>query len=365
LPNKDHIPALDGLRGIACLLILAGHFLTQNRQALPPALLTAFSQYWSGVDLFFVLSGFVIFLSLNQLRERTRGFPGLLVPFATSRAFRILPVYILFLLAYFCLPLIEPQLSRDELFLSSVPKCLYLFFGQSWYMALRQRGGAEFVDASWSLCAEVFLYALAFVIVCFAPNRNRIKAMVAAAAVSFACRLFVVFFTDNFLAAYLLPVCRMDGFMLGGVVAELYARGGLASVNFQRLNRTLAVLFCVFAALSIGARHFASGFSILFSYAFYSVFYSAILVRLTGGGFPILSRGPLSYIGTISYFVYLFHFPIVYWMRNVAEDRHWNVALNFAMTVGVTVAAATLSWYAMEKPIIGLGKALNRRLASR
>jgi peptidoglycan/LPS O-acetylase OafA/YrhL len=363
LPKKDHIPALDGLRGIACLLILVGHFLTQNSQAVSPGLLTAFSQYWSGVDLFFVLSGFVIFLSLNRLSEKGGGFSALFAPYLTSRAFRILPVYILFLSAYFGLPHLEPRLSHDELFLSSIPGWVYLFFGQSWYMAFRQRGGAEFVDASWSLCAEVFLYGLAFLIICFASNKNRIRAMAVAAAVSCACRLFVVLFTDNFLAAYLLPLCRMDGFMMGGIVAELYARGQLDSVNPRRLDRALAVMFCVLAALSIGARHFASGFSILFSYAFYSVFYAAILVRLTRGRFAVLSAGPLSYVGKVSYFVYLFHFPIVYWMKSVAGAHGWNTVTNFLFTVGVTVAAATVSWYAMEKPLIGLGKSLNRAAA--
>jgi len=356
---------LNGLRGIACLLILVGHFLTQNSHAIPPSLLTAFSQYWSGVDLFFVLSGFVIFLSLNRLRKATEGFPGLFRSYVTSRAFRILPVYSLFLLAYFCLPRLNPRLATDELFLTSIPNCVYLFFGQSWYMALRQRSGAEFVDASWSLCAEVFLYALLFLIVYLLPGRHRVKAMAAAVAVSYLCRLYVVLGTHNFLAAYLLPVCRMDGFMIGGIVAELYASGRLAAVNVRRLNGMLAAMFCVFAALSVAAQHFASGFSILFSYAFYSLFYSAFLVRLLSGRFPTLSKGPLSYFGTVSYFVYLFHFPIIYWIRNVSEARHWNVAVNFLAAVAVTVGLATLSWHAMESPLIGLGKSLNRRPAGR
>lgn len=359
LPNKDYIPALNGLRGVACLLILVGHFLSQNRQAVAPAVLTAFSQYWSGVDLFFVLSGFVIVLSLVRLREGTDGSWRLLRLYATSRAFRILPVYALFLAAYFCLPRIVPSLARDELFLSSIPGYVYLFFGQSWYMALHQRGGAEFVDASWSLCAEVFLYGLSFLIVCFAPRGIRIRAMLAAVAVSFACRVLVVMFTGNLLAAYLLPVCRMDGFMIGGAVSILYAEGRLKPLKPGALDLTLLLLFGVFAALSVAARHFASESSILFSYAFYAIFYSLALVRLTSGNFPFLSRGPLSYVGTVSYFVYLFHFPIVYWVKQLSDGLRWGVIPGFLMTLAVTLGAATISWYAMERPLIGLGKSLN------
>jgi peptidoglycan/LPS O-acetylase OafA/YrhL len=358
LAKRDHIPALDGLRGVACMMILSGHFLTQNRQSVPPALLTAFSQYWSGVDLFFVLSGFVIFLSLDRLAARSCDGPGLGRSYLTSRAFRILPVYILFLSAFFWIPRLHPALATDELFLSSIPRYIYLFFGQSWYMALRQRGGAEFVDASWSLCAEVFLYALSFLIVRFLSKGNRMKAMLAAVAASYAARLAILMFTGNLLAAYLLPVCRMDSFMAGGIVAVLYADGSLKRAPSRKLDALLLVLFCVFATLSACAMHFAGAFSILFSYAFYSVFYSAILVRLLNGKFPALSKGPLAYVGTVSYFIYLFHFPIVYAMRRLSETLHCGVFLNLSLTLAATVGAASLSWYALERPMIALGRSL-------
>jgi peptidoglycan/LPS O-acetylase OafA/YrhL len=359
--KKGHIGALDGLRGIACLLIFAGHFIVQNERVFPPALLTVFSQYWSGVDLFFVLSGFVIFLSLERLGDRGFSGPTLLRHYLTSRAFRILPVYALFLLALFGLPGLDPRLSSEGLFLSSIPKTVYLFFGQSWYMAVHQRGGAEFADASWSLCAEVFLYLLAFLIFRFVSNRNRIKAMITVVAVSYAARLYVVLFTGNLLAAYLLPVCRMDGFMIGGIIAVLYAEDKLARADSRGLDLLLSLLFGVFVALSWAAQHFASSFSILFSYSFYSLFYSAILIKLLSRDFPILSRGPVSYIGTISYFIYLFHFPIIYWMSHISDRLHFEVLLNLVMTLGLTVCAATLSWYAMEKPLIRIGQHLNSK----
>lgn len=350
---------MDGLRGVACLLVFTGHFLVQNSPACPPVLLQAFSQYWSGVDLFFVLSGFVIFLSLIRLRERTQATPRLIRLFVTSRACRILPVYAVFLSAYFVLPRLYPQLAQDEMFVTSIPGRVYLWFGQSWYMALHQRGGAEFVDASWSLCAEVFLYALSLAIICVVTDKGRIRAMVAAAAFSLAARVCIVLFTENLLAAYLLPVCRMDGFMLGGIAAVLYGGDGGAPRVLSALGRALPVLLCVFVALSVGARHFASAFSILFSYAFYSLFYSAILVAAVGGRLQSLSRAPLRFIGTISYFIYLFHLPIIYWARQMAGRAGWGILANGLAAVGATLAAATLSWFLMERPIIALGRSLN------
>jgi peptidoglycan/LPS O-acetylase OafA/YrhL len=361
--NRTQIRALDGFRGIACLLIFLGHFLTQNAGAVPPALLTAFSQYWSGVDLFFVLSGFVIFLSLIRLKAKGLSRSAFLKHYLTSRSLRILPVYGLFLLAYFCLPWLYPNLSHEPLFLTSIPNYVYLFFGQSWYMAFHQRAGAEFVDASWSLCAEVFLYILSFLIVCCVSDKNRIRCMIALVMVSIVARLYVVLFTGNLLAAYLLPVCRMDGFMTGGIIAVLFAEKKLPLAGSSGLDLILLISLGVFIALSAAARHFASSFSILFSYTFYSIFYSAILIKLLSRDFSILSKGPLRYFGTISYFVYLFHFPIIYWMSHVSDERHISVLWNFLMALGLTVCAATLSWNLMEKPLINFGKTLNLKFA--
>lgn len=361
LSNKEHIPALDGLRGIACLLVLSGHFVVENKEAIPSFVFRTLSQYWSGVDLFFVLSGFVIFLSLTQLKERNLSAWKLLRLFATSRAFRLLPVYAMFLSVYFFLPLICPQLAHGELFRTSIPGYLYLFFGQSWYMAFCQRSGAGFVDASWSLCAEVFLYALSFLIICFALERNRMRAMEALIALSLASRLYIVLFTDNLLAAYLLPVCRMDGFMLGGLAAVLYSEGRLTPAIVRNAGRALPILFCVFVALSISAHHFAGGFSIVFSYPFYAVFYSVILVTVVGKPLAVLCKGPLRFIGTISYFIYLFHFPFVYWMKQTSNALHVGALLNLLMTLALTVGAAAVSWHLLEKRLIAAGKALNQR----
>lgn len=325
------------------MLILSGHFLLENRQSVPSVVIRAFSQYWSGVDLFFVLSGYVIFSSLIRLEERKLGIPALLRSYLTSRAFRILPVYSVFLSAYFCLPRLYPQLAHDGLFISSIPNHVYLYFGQAWIMALQQRAGARFADTSWSLCAEVFFYGLSFVIICLASANNRIWVMTAAAVTSFGVRLYIVLFTANYLGAYLLPICRMDGFMIGGIIAHLYKSHALNDAVFRRLRSVLPILFLVLAALTVGAWHFASVFSILFSYLFYSLFYSAILIIIIGGDFPLLSKGPLKYVGTISYFIYLFHVPVIYWIGHVADALRWGVLINLLVTFSVTIGAATIT----------------------
>jgi peptidoglycan/LPS O-acetylase OafA/YrhL len=361
--NKKHIPALDGLRGIACLMIFMGHFLHQHdhhSHSISPFWIRLSSQYWAGVDLFFVLSGFVIFLSLSRLRE-TLSPLGVMRSYFTSRAFRILPVYYLLILAYFYIPFNNKLMSSD-LFISSVPSPVYLFLGQSWWMVANHEAGAPFVQPTWSLCAEEFLYVLILFMVCFIPSRHLIKAMAAAAATSLILRIHTVMTDGNLVGAYLLPPYRMDGFMLGGIIALLHSRGQLSSINTRVLNWAVLSFSLIFAAMTYSNVNLFGRFAIAFGYAFYAMFFASILVRvIKGGNFGYLSKGPLAYIGMVSYFVYLAHFPIVYAMSFVP----CNVIINLMITLGVVLGAATLSWYGMEKPLISRGKSLNETRAAR
>ena len=353
---RRHIPALDGLRGIACLMIFAGHFVHERdhvSHSVPAFWIRAVSQYWAGVDLFFVLSGFVIFLSLERLRKET-SLRGVTASYFTSRAFRILPVYALLILCYFYIPF-NNGLMRSDLFVSSVPPQVYLIFGQSWWMVLHHRAGAPFVQPTWSLCSEVFLYLLLWAIVCLVPGRHVLKAMAAAAAASLALRIYTVMTGGDLYGAFMFPPCRMDGFMLGGIVALLHSRGQLSWVSTRALNGVIALCSLAFVAMTCGDVNLYGGFAITFGYAFYAAFFAAIVLRVAmGGSFGFLARGPLAYVGTVSYFVYLVHFPVVYAMSRVP----CGAVLNLLMTLGIVLGGATISWFWLEKPLIARGKSL-------
>jgi peptidoglycan/LPS O-acetylase OafA/YrhL len=350
--KQRHIPGLDGLRGIACLLIFLGHFVTQNKVLLPPTLADIFSQFWSGVDFFFVLSGFVIFLSLNNLRENGIAGLPLFRSFFVSRAFRILPPYILLLLAFYFIPF-HNKLINSVIFTSAIPIYVFYFFGQSWYIISHHCPLPPFLIVSWSLCAEVFLYILSFLIVLCLPSRFWVKILVGMVAISYGFRLDIILAHQNLIAAYDLPNCRMDGFMIGGIVALLYARGQL-KINQRLLDWFILTMLAGFVALSINDLPFLARFSILFSYLYYSMFFSAILIKVIGTSYHILSLGPIKYIGTVSYCFYLFHFPIVYGMSTL----NLNVFVNLILSLGSIVGLATLSWFWMEKPMINRGMAL-------
>ena len=360
---KKHIPALDGLRGIACLMIFMGHYLHLRdhvSHTVTPFWIRVVSQYWAGVDLFFVLSGFVIFLSLSRLSDRLTT-PGVFRSYLTSRVFRIVPVYFLLLLAYFYIPF-HNSLMNSALFASSVPNWVYLFLGQSWWIVFHKRAGAPFVQPTWSLCAEEFLYVLIFLIIAFVPKRHVLKVMAAVAATSIGLRIYTVLTGGDLIGAFMLPVYRMDGFMLGCIISLLYSSGKLEWVRARVLNWLIALCGIGFAAMTYSDVNLYGPFAITFGYAFYAIFFAAVLTRVVrGGDFGLLARGPLAFVGKVSYFVYLAQFPIVYAMSYVPS----NVALNLVMTLGAVLGAAALSWHFMEKPLIERGRAINSALVSR
>jgi peptidoglycan/LPS O-acetylase OafA/YrhL len=339
------------------MMIFMGHFLHLRdhvSHAVTPFWIRVVSQYWAGVDLFFVISGFVIFLSLSRLTERLTT-TGVFRSYVTSRVFRIAPVYFLLILAYFYIPF-HNGLMNSALFTSSVPLWVYLVLGQSWWIVFHQRAGAPFVQPTWSLCAEEFLYVLIFLIISFVSKRHILKTMAAVATVSVGLRIFTVLSGGDLVGAFMLPVYRMDGFMLGCIVALLYSRGQLAWVSARVLNWFIALCTVGFVAMTYSDVNLFGPFAITFGYAFYAVFFAAVLTRVViGGDFSFLARGPLAYLGNVSYFVYLAQFPIAYAMSYVPG----NVVLNLAMTLGIVLGAATLSWRWMEKPLIERGRSLN------
>lgn len=349
----SRIPALDGLRAIACLMVLVGHFITTNGQPIPilPGL---FSQYWSGVDLFFVLSGFVIFLSLHRLSQRAGSRHDLLRAYFSARFFRIVPVYGLLVISYILLPVLFRPLAQNGLFLSSIPHWCYPFFMQSLWGVVHQRRGSDYMNVTWSLCAEVFFYIIAFLIVAWVPARRRIRALAVLVLVCYLSRIFFVFVRNDLAAAYILPICRMDGFMIGGICAILYAEGRLPPRNLARLNVVLLSLAPVYGLLAYLGHLQSEPFSIMFSYAFYSLFYSLVVIRVLVGRFGVLARGPLAYFGVISYFVYLFQIPAL----SAAEAVFSGTTARFISALAILLVAASASWFFLEKPLIRLGRSL-------
>lgn len=353
---------LDGLRGVAILLVLIWHYVSIDPHV--SLKLWALRPLWSGVDLFFVLSGFLIGGILIDARQS----PRLLGTFYGRRFARIIPLYALLLGAYALLIAITRAGYADDaspLVANRLPPYPYLFFLQNFWMAWYDSLGAAFISLTWSLAVEEQFYLTLPLVIRAVSNRALIWICVASIAVAIAMRtMLFLSFPDLFWPVYVLTPCRMDALMLG-VLAAIVVRDEHARTIVRRRPDVLWVLAFGLAALigymsrrgwMIGSPQMSIwGYTVLAS--FYAV---ALLLAVTQRGSPFsraLRFGPLRRLGGIAYGVYLIHMPALILVNAYllkALPRQYDLPFGTAALIAllVTVVVASLSWRFFERPFV-------------
>ena len=313
-----HLPALDGLRGIAILMTMVLHFgssevhdgLAQSGVA-GRLWATLANQGGAGVDLFFVLSGFLV----TRILLDTRGRPGFLRNFYMRRVVRIFPLYYLTLLLVFALylPLLAPrdpqtqQLAGDQLWLwTYLPNVPAAFAGTRW------RGAGLELHHFWSLAVEEHFYLAWPLLVLWLPRRTLLLACAALCAMAVGTKLLLLRggLED---AVYQLTISRCDGLALGAAAAILAWRTG-PRAPLVRAARPLLLgaggLIVVWAALS--DRHPWLWWTPALTHTIYGLFFlgvlALVLTAAPGGLLGRCLRHPLLLaFGRLSYGLYVFH----------------------------------------------------------
>lgn len=330
--GRARITALDGVRGFAILAVLLHH-------AFKVKLL------WMGVDLFFVLSGFLITTIL--VRSKGPSFRSYIGHFYRRRAQRILPPYLLLLI---------------------VGSIIYgTWWLHEWYFYL---GAMNFlkvlnlpampVAPLWSLAIEEQFYLVWPLAVFFLNRRQLIICSIALISIAPILRFVCTPLFHRPWAIYMLLPFRMDclacGALLSLIWPALHAR--LDRVPALRTRLWLAaipVVLLSFSALALLAHRgigTLSGSPIgnaLIYEASLVIVTSLFFFALSGGAPRLFAFRPLVWLGTISYSLYLIHSL----MLDCAINRHLRFAAPLA--IGASLIYAAASWYWMEKPILALG----------
>jgi peptidoglycan/LPS O-acetylase OafA/YrhL len=322
------ITQFDGLRALAFLGVFAFHAI-----AVPYA--------WMGVDLFFVLSGYLITRNLLGLRERERPRSALAV-FYFRRLLRIVPPYYLALAAIFALtPVALREAPWYVAFASNIRDCLHpALTGPLLPM--------------WSIAVEEQFYVIWPFIVLLAPRRALPAVFVAAIMLAPAVRLLLTPVSAD--AVYRLVISRSDLLALGALFAWIDLRDTTWARRHARVIALVAVagiaVFALFATTD--PRFDLEANEPLYNTVGYSlealVFTCAlILVRIADRGVVhrALCWRPLAYLGRISYMAYLVHVLVIKLLLRLPMPGVFRVALALAITVMVAAA----SWHVMEKPL--------------
>jgi peptidoglycan/LPS O-acetylase OafA/YrhL len=362
--------ALDGLRGVAVLLVVLAHGTQVHgaQQRLLPETLK-FNGGWIGVVVFFVLSGFLITHLL--LEERTRTGEISLSKFYVRRALRIWPLYFGVLGAYvFVLPLFDPvnfgsiyhaDSLRDYYYLLAYP-----FFLQNY---LVNDSDVHFwgIELFWSLAVEEHFYLFWPLLLVALSGRWLIPSLVGIMIATFSLRaltrLEVLPPGDD--GVQQMTHTALDGLAAGCIVACLYHwRPGVLKVFSRRrwlyLLGWSLLMFLVWAGLKQ-----LPLFPTLPEEGYYRItlatLATAIIVACLVGGAgattrPLLCSRPLTYIGKVSYGMYVLH-PIV--LLYVAQVVAYLGLLNgvgyfVAITAycAIVIGVAGLSFKFFEAPIL-------------
>ncbi|MGH9685827.1 MAG: acyltransferase family protein [Candidatus Acidiferrales bacterium] len=367
---KARIPELDGLRGIAVLLVVLYHFIVpfgpySNRVA--NAFYNAFRIGWAGVDLFFVLSGFLIGGILLDARESNTYFKT----FYLRRIFRIFPIYYVWISIFFVLlaalsTRVAQQIGVLRGGWSTVP--VFAFYLQNtWKLNPAMR--SPWLAHLWSLAVEEQFYLVIPCLIRFLPRRRLVHLLVATVFLTPLTRVVLVcYFPHHAMAQYRLTICRADALAAGVLLAILWRdKDALSWI----LNHRKA-MYAVFASLSLGVVGLATfhpgqfGLLSVIGYSCIDLFFTNLLLwtllapKGTWGAFCRWSF--LTGLGGVSYCVYIIHLAAnavchAVLARSGGGISTWPGLLATIVAAGVTWLVATISWRFFESPLLRRGHA--------
>ena len=337
------VPALDGLRGAAVLLVVGYHadafwngWTGPNFQALRP--IGAFI----GVDLFFVLSGFLLTAILFGRSERG----AWVFDFYRRRARRLVPALLLGLVCFAAYTAAIGHWVPGDVLVG-------ISFLTNWSWKWPELGPPFALGHLWSVAIEAQLYVvLPLIAMVTGPSARTRRVLILYGGLILLVvmnryRLWHADFPGYVI--YQRTDTRADGMLIGALAAQVWCRGLINPRSFRWL---LPPLLVGVSWLAFNAQ-FAADWMVTFGYTLVAVGF-ALIVLITADGSAtrwnaLLCLRPLRWAGRVSYGVYLWHLPVFYFV-----SQRWTVdaRLQFVLAVSVTVAGVLVSWFFVERRVI-------------
>jgi peptidoglycan/LPS O-acetylase OafA/YrhL len=347
-----HIPELDGIRGIAILLVIAFHLNVSDPGGVIGLVGKITKIGWCGVDLFFVLSGFLI---TGILLDAKRG-PHMLRNFYARRCLRILPLYYAALFAFFVL---MPLFGRGASTKESEVQIWFWLHVSNWNTAFDPYAVGNLTHF-WSLAVEEQFYLFWPFVVLFAPRRRVL--WIALALITIAIVLRNLPLAQRIEQAYpdflyRITPFRMDS-LLTGAVAAIVIRDGRLLVGVRRALPWLALAGVGIVALSLAD----AGWLLRVGYnGFALAFGSAVLAAgiWTGSGAiaaRLVQLPLLRSVGKYSYCMYVMHLKLISYRHYLRKELFAVIGNGPIATLGSVIGIvalvygmAVISWYCFER----------------
>lgn len=355
------------MRGLAIVMVLVYHIIRLNPANVTGPIFETILQVsemgWAGVDVFFVLSGFLI----TTILLRTKKQPGYFQKFYARRILRIFPLYYATItLILIFIPLISP----DQVDSTRSVWAWYYFYLQNWGNALNLIPTIFAIGATWSLAIEEQFYMVWPAIVRYLDSKKLGFLSLFIIALALGIRLVISWRFRKLLDFnkffYFATITRLDSLILGALIAILFE-----SEWWRKVLKLVAAPVFLVCLGTVGYFFWLKPHSPLvdhypmytYGYTFIALGSAALIVMLTtySGKNPIrwVFRSPvLAFFGKYSYAIYLFHMiPLLILQRLFEESAldgvgYWMI---FNITsLFIPIGMALVSWNLLEKRMLDL-----------
>lgn len=352
---------IDALRGIAVLGVLMVHCSKFGSNNYPFLLGNIFDNGAMGVQLFYVVSAFTLFLSVSY-RSQNEKSPNR--NFFIRRFFRIAPLYYLAVVYYLLQDGTGPRFwlgDMDHISNANIISNFFFFHGVNPYWI------NSIVPGGWSISVEMFFYCLIPLLATRLKNINS-AILFFGITLAFKCLLDLMLTTfplsndlvlwNSFLYFYLpsqLPV-----FACGFILFFILTHEKHPEINYKYLSFT-GCLLLLQLLVGFNSSHFA-----------FAMGYVLLAIGLSKFQTPILVNRFTIYLGKISFSIYLIHFAVLHWMEKfglidiISSESIKKSLLNYTLRglclLVLSIIGATICYHLIEKPFQKVGKHLINRL---
>ncbi|AEA45994.1 acyltransferase family protein [Fluviicola taffensis] len=362
--ERIHFENLNGLRFIGAFLVFIFHAFTINREVWGsffesgPFLLfrklTSIGHY--GVNLFFVLSGFLItYLLLNELKEKGKIHIGF---FLVRRILRLWPLYfVLVIFGFFIFPLLPfgvqtiHEFWRYALFLSNFDEIIH-----------GSRDSLNFLTATWSVSIEEQFYIIWALFIGLFQWKTIRSFRIFFLIIVFGSFFFRWYYSNNVSVLYYHTLSVISDMAMGGLLATWVFKKSIIS-SVQELKKwKIALIYLMGISFLFFASHILPGKFIALERLVSGAFFSFVLLEQLQAKYSFYKADRIPYFeraGKLTYGFYLFHSLMIFYLCKSFETLEWNQHIEgfiayFILLLVINSSLSILSYRYFEKPLLNL-----------